>query len=158
MHERERSVSTHMGNLLAIPHGSRVTFLVRRLQVLREHDILYPADRFDAHFRAALDLSARTGSEIACPQAEVVAPSRSACRSACGMEGLAASPAGTSPRGGRLLGRVAVPDVGLVATASRPSRTKATGATRLPDLSRSVARVGPRYGTGVAQPSPVVRP
>jgi len=30
--------------------------LFRNQQVLREHDILYPADRFDAHFLAALDL------------------------------------------------------------------------------------------------------
>ena len=30
--------------------------LFRNQPVLREHDILYPADRFDAHFLAALDL------------------------------------------------------------------------------------------------------
>ncbi len=30
--------------------------LFRNQAVLREHDILYPADRFDAHFLAALDL------------------------------------------------------------------------------------------------------
>ena len=30
--------------------------LFRNQRVLREHDILYPADRFDAHFLAALDL------------------------------------------------------------------------------------------------------
>ena len=30
--------------------------LFRNQKVLREHDILYPADRFDAHFLAALDL------------------------------------------------------------------------------------------------------
>ena len=30
--------------------------LFRNQEVLREHDILYPADRFDAHFLAALDL------------------------------------------------------------------------------------------------------
>ena len=30
--------------------------LFRNQAVLREHDVLYPADRFDAHFLAALDL------------------------------------------------------------------------------------------------------
>ncbi|MCW2737120.1 hypothetical protein [Nocardioides sp.] len=30
--------------------------LFRNQEILREHDILYPADRFDAHFLAALDL------------------------------------------------------------------------------------------------------
>ena len=30
--------------------------LFRNRSTLREHDILYPADRFDAHFLAALDL------------------------------------------------------------------------------------------------------
>ena len=30
--------------------------LFRNQEVLREHDILYPAHRFDAHFLAALDL------------------------------------------------------------------------------------------------------